>query len=73
MTDEFRDELKGIFKRYKLGHLCKIIDPQIKWAFGNVFFATTWLHKYIVYEKDGHVQSVKDTMDYFYQRGKGEE
>lgn len=69
MNEEFRDELKQIFKRYHLGHLCKIIDNDLKWAFGKVLFATTWTKKYIVYEKDGKVQSVKDNLKYYYQKG----
>lgn len=69
MTEDFKRELKDIFKRYHLGSVCKIIDPEIRWAYGNVFFVTTWKKKYMVYEKDGHVQSVRNTMDYFYQRG----
>lgn len=62
-------EVKQLFKKLKLGRVCKIIDPNIKWAYGNVYFVTTWLKKYIVYEKDGHVQSIKNNDKYFYKRG----
>lgn len=47
-------ELKELFKKYKLGRVCKIIKADYKWAHGDIYFVTTWLKKYIVYEKDGN-------------------
>lgn len=62
-------ELKELFKKYKLGRICKIIKSNLKWAHGDIHFVTTWLKKYIVYEKDGRVQSIRNMDKYFYRRG----
>lgn len=61
-------EIKKLFKKCKLGRVCKIIKSDLKWACGDVYFVTTWLKKYIVYEKDGHVQSIKNQEKYFYKK-----
>lgn len=62
-------ELKQLFKKYKLGRVCKIIKSDLKWAHGDIYFVTTWFKKYIVYEKDGQVQSIKNQEKYFYRKG----
>ena len=35
-------ELKELFKKYKLGRVCKIIKADYKWAHGDIYFVTTW-------------------------------
>lgn len=62
-------EIKQLFKRLKLGRVCKIIKSDLKWAYGDIYFVTTWSKKYIVYEKDGQVQSIKNKEKYFYRKG----
>lgn len=65
---ELNDELVILFQKYKLGRICKIIKTEMKWAKGDIYLVTTWLKKYIVYEEDGHVKSIKDDEKYYYQR-----
>ena len=62
-------EIKDLFKRLKLGHVCKIIKSDLKWAHGDIYFVTTWTKKYIVCEKNGQVHSIKNQVKYFYKRG----
>ena len=38
-------ELKELFKKYKLGRICKIMKSNLKWAHGDIYFVTTWLVK----------------------------
>ncbi|WP_195547833.1 hypothetical protein [Holdemania sp. 1001095H_141210_F2] len=61
-------EVKQLFKRLKLGRVCKIIKSDLRWAHGDIYFVTTWTKKYIVYEKDGRVQSIRNREEYFYRR-----
>lgn len=65
---ELNDELVILFQKYKLGRICKIIKSDLTWAKGDIYFVTTWLKKYIVYEEDGHVKSIKDNKQLYYQR-----
>ncbi len=62
-------ELKQLFKRLKLGRICKIMKSNLKWAHGDIYFVTTWTKKYIVYEKRGEVWSIKTMEKYFYRKG----
>ena len=61
-------EIIELFKRLKLGSVCKIIKSDLRWAKGDIYFVTTWLKRYIVVEEDGHVRSIKNNKKYFYQR-----
>ncbi len=62
-------EIKELFKKYKLGRVCKILKSNLRWAHGDIYFVTTWLKKYIVYERDGQVWSIKNEEKYFYRKG----
>lgn len=64
----FEEEIKYIFKKHKLGRICKIYDSETRWAKGKIYIVTTWLKKYIVIEQDGHVKTVKTLDKIYYSR-----
>lgn len=68
METEFKNEIRELFQKLKLGYVCKIIKSDLRWANGDIYFVTTWLKKYIVIEENGHVRSIKNNIKYFYQR-----
>lgn len=65
---KFEEEIRYIFKKYKLGKVCKIHDAG-NWAHGKKYIVTTWLKKYIVIEENNHVRTIKNKDKIFYVRG----
>lgn len=65
---KFEEEIRYIFKKYKLGCVCTIVKIGT-WANGDKYIVTTWLKKYIVTEENNHVRTIKTKDKIFYVRG----
>lgn len=56
-----KKDLKPIFSKNHLGHVCTIKKTDIRWANGPVYIVTTWTKKYIVRCFDsGRISSIND-------------